>query len=157
LKKRKLFTAIAILIVASVLAFTLSAQCSPTPEPLADYWVTAEAGQGGTISGGSGFAYPGSSWYFTITPNPGYQILDVKDNGVSKGAISSYNLTITPHDVNHLIEATFTLITTSPNSSQTQTPTPSIPEIPNIIFIIVPLIAAIIGTNLYRRNRYFSS
>lgn len=77
----------------------------PTPTPLADYWVTVTAGPGGTISDGAGFTTPGTSYTFAITPNAGYQILDVTDNGVSKGAISTYQLT-NIHE-NHEISATF--------------------------------------------------
>jgi hypothetical protein len=130
------------------------AQDTPTPTPLlADYWVTAQASIGGTITGGSGFAYPGSYWEFTITPDQGYQILDVKDNGVSKGAISSYSLTITNDDQNHLIEATFIPIAApSTSSNQQHTPTPSVPEISNIVFVIILLIPLIIGISLFKNN-----
>jgi hypothetical protein len=101
---------------------------TPTPIILADYAVSASAGPGGTISpNGTGmFAYPGSSWIFTITPNPGYKILDVKDNDVSIGAISTYKFTIVQES--HIIKASFSLV-----SNPTITPTPKVPE-----FTIVP-------------------
>lgn len=66
---------------------------TPTPTPLADFWITTSAGPGGTISGGGGFTTPGTSYTFTITPNFGYQILDVTVDGVSQGKISTYTLT----------------------------------------------------------------
>ena len=79
---------------------------SPTPTVLADFMVSASAGPGGTISPSGGmFTTPGESHSFTITPDVGYQILDVKDNGVSKGAISSYG--ISDIHENHQVEATF--------------------------------------------------
>jgi hypothetical protein len=101
---------------------------TPTPVILADYAVSASAGPGGTISpNGTGmFAYPGSSWMFTITPNPGYQILDVQDNGVSLGAISTYKFTIVQEC--HMVKATFSLISTptlTPTPTASPTPTPS--------------------------------
>ena len=90
-----------------------------TPVPCVDYAVSASAGPGGTIkpSGVGFFAYPGSSFNFLITPNEGYQILDVSDNGVSKGALQTYDL----WDVqtSHQILATFSKI------NQTSTPTPN--------------------------------
>jgi hypothetical protein len=77
-----------------------------TPTPLADFMVSASAGPGGTITpSGDMFTTPGESHSFTITPDVGYQILDVKDNGVSKGAISSYSIP-NIHE-NHQVEATF--------------------------------------------------
>jgi hypothetical protein len=101
---------------------------TPTPVILADYAVSASAGPGGTISPNSTgmFAYPGSSWMFTITPNPGYKILDVQDNGVSIGAISTYKFTIVQEG--HIIKATFSLISTptiTPTPTASPTPTPS--------------------------------
>jgi hypothetical protein len=127
------------------LASIILVKPTPTPTPLADYWVTVNAGTGGTISGGSGFTTPGTSFTYTITPNPGYQILDVKDNGVSKGAVSTYQLTNIQE--NHDITATFTTTLTptpSPSptpkqettvtltpSGSTATPTPSTTKMPS--------------------------
>jgi hypothetical protein len=93
---------------------------TPTSTPLADYYVTATAGQGGTITGDTGFAYAGKDCFFTITANPGYRIIDLKDNGISKGALSNYEIT----NINkiHTIEAYFTL---NPSPTPTYTPTPS--------------------------------
>ena len=97
---------------------------SPTPSPLVDYWVTVSAGSGGTISGGSGFTTPGTSYTYTITPDEGYRILDVTDNGVSVGAVYTYQLTDI-HE-NHEIIATFSPIA----SASTPTPSPTVSPSP---------------------------
>ncbi len=68
--------------------------------------ITAAAGSGGTINPqGSVKVDVGSSQAFTITPDSGYQIADVKVDGVSQGKISSYTFA----DVTspHTIEASF--------------------------------------------------
>ena len=86
---------------------------SPTPTPtiFADFAVSAFAGPGGSISpSGDQFAYPGSSFTFTITPNSGYRISNVLVDGISKGAISTYRFDNVQS--NHEISATFTADTT---------------------------------------------
>jgi hypothetical protein len=91
--------------------------------PLADYMVSAVAGSGGSISPhGDMFTTPGTSYTFTITPNSGYRILDVLDNGVSKGSQSSYTLT-NIHE-NHQITASFSTVPT-PTTTPTITPNPT--------------------------------
>jgi hypothetical protein len=72
----------------------LSPSTTPTQTILADYMVSASAGPGGTINpSGDMFTTPGTTYYFTITPKIGYKIQEVTDNKVSKGSISTYNLT----------------------------------------------------------------
>ncbi len=71
------------------------------------YTITASAGTGGTISPGAVFAC-GSDQTFTITPSACRRILDVKVDGVSVGAVSSY--TFTNVQANHTIAATFAVI-----------------------------------------------
>jgi len=68
--------------------------------------ITASAGANGTISP-SGVACVNSqgSQTFTLSPNAGYQVADVKVDGVSKGAITSY--TFSSVSANHTISATF--------------------------------------------------
>jgi hypothetical protein len=74
------------------------------------YTITAKTGEGGKIepSGTVTINY-GTSQEFTITPSDGYHITDVKVDGESKGAITSYPFT----DVktNHTIEAIFAINT----------------------------------------------
>lgn len=64
--------------------------------------ITAIAGTGGTISPEGAVAVsPGSDQAFTIMPNPGYVVKDVKVDTVSQGAITSYtfaNVTM-PHTI----------------------------------------------------------
>jgi len=71
------------------------------------YTITATPGANGSIfpQGAVAVNY-GASKAFTITPNAGYRIADVKVDGVSKGAINSY--TFTNVKANHTIEASFT-------------------------------------------------
>jgi len=70
--------------------------------------ITASAGTGGTISpSGSINVNAGNDITFTITPNSGYEISDVKVNNISVGAVSTYTF----NDVgeNYTILATFSV------------------------------------------------
>ncbi len=70
------------------------------------YTITATAGTGGRISpSGKVKVIHGANQTFTITPNAGYKIKDVKVDNVSKGAISTY--TFRNVTANHTISATF--------------------------------------------------
>jgi hypothetical protein len=70
--------------------------------------ITATAGPGGTLSpSGSVAVTYGGSQTFTITPDAGYHVLDVKVDGQSVGGVASYtfeNLT-----ADHTIEASFSV------------------------------------------------
>jgi hypothetical protein len=78
---------------------------------LKTYTITATAGTGGSISpSGSVKVNHGADKTFTITPNSGYQILDVKVDNVSQGAISTYTFKNVTGN-NHTISATFTIKT----------------------------------------------
>jgi hypothetical protein len=113
----------------SVTTITTSPSTSPTP-PYADYWITLSPGPGGTITGHSGFTSPGPEEYtYTITPDSGYQILDVKVNGISQGNISTY--TITNIHMNYEISATFT---------STQSPISTTIIIAGIVVAVVVLV-----------------
>jgi hypothetical protein len=87
----------------------------PVAEPITTHIITIEAGAGGSILlSGSAVSGPvvvrrGSSQTFTIAPNSGYRIADVKVDGVSQGAISSY--TFSGVDKDHTISATFAIST----------------------------------------------
>lgn len=75
--------------------------------------IKATAGTGGSISpSGDVTVMQGKDQTFTITPNSGYVIDDVKVDGVSKGAVPTY--TFTEVQDNHIIEATFRLAGTTP-------------------------------------------
>jgi hypothetical protein len=69
--------------------------------------LTATAGSNGTITpSGSKTVQSGASQSYTITPNTGYQIADVKVDGASVGAVSVY--TFSAISASHTISATFT-------------------------------------------------
>ncbi|MGB9794689.1 copper amine oxidase N-terminal domain-containing protein [Caldisericum exile] len=93
------------------------------------YNITVSVSQGGSVSpSGSVSVIPGNPQTFTITPNTGYKIKDVKVDGVSVGAVSSYTFENITKD--HTIEAifepiTFT-ITSSSSSGGTITPSSTI-------------------------------
>ncbi|HOI34435.1 MAG TPA: Ig-like domain-containing protein [Mesotoga infera] len=75
---------------------------------LKTYTITATAGAGGSINpAGNVNVTHGSNQSFAITPNTGYEIEDVKVDGVSIGAVSTYNFTNVT--TNHTIHATFRL------------------------------------------------
>lgn len=57
------------------------------------FTLTAEAGNGGSITPASALVAKGGSQTFTIHPDAGYEIEDVKVDGVSVGAVSSYTCT----------------------------------------------------------------
>ena len=72
--------------------------------------ITASAGPNGSISPlGAVTVNYGADQTFTITPNTGYHIVDVKVDSVSQGAITSY--TFTNVTSNHTIDATFEIDT----------------------------------------------
>jgi hypothetical protein len=73
---------------------------------LKTYVITPTAGAGGSISPSTPQTVNyGGSQTFTVTPNPGYHILDVAVDGASVGAVSAY--TFTNVTANHTITATF--------------------------------------------------
>ena len=90
----------------AVSAYDSSNNQSPLSPELAIDSLSASAGSGGSISpSGSFFQTRGGSQSFTITPASGYTISDVKVDGVSVGAVSSY--TFSSLAASHTISATF--------------------------------------------------
>ena len=93
-------------------------------ESAPSFTITANAGSGGTISPSGRVNVPaGGSQTFTITPSVGYQIADVKVDGVSEGAIRSKIF----HRVssNHTLTATFAAVSSSisnPSSNGSESP-----------------------------------
>ncbi len=110
----------------------------PSPEPDA-YNITVTAGNGGTISPkGLARVEKEKDQSFTITPDEGYEIREVKVDGTSVGPISSYTFTKVTGD--HSIYAVFQKkAEPSPSPSPTPTPTPtqspdeSVPEPDNMM------------------------
>lgn len=90
----------------AVSAYDSSNDQSPLSSELVIDSLTASAGSGGSISpSGSFFQTQGGSQSFTITPASGYAISDVKVDGVSVGAVSSY--TFSSIAASHTISAAF--------------------------------------------------
>jgi hypothetical protein len=82
-------------------AVTASFAANPTT-----YTITATAGAGGSISpSGTVTVSQGGSQAFTIAPATGYKAVDVKVDGTSVGAVSTY--TFSNVTANHTISATF--------------------------------------------------
>lgn len=74
-----------------------------------NYSISASAGVGGTISpAGTASINSGASKSFTIAPNVGYKVADVKVDGVSVGAVASY--TFSNITANHSIQANFAAV-----------------------------------------------
>jgi sialate O-acetylesterase len=70
------------------------------------YTIAAKAGEGGNVSpAGTIRLLPRMPALYTITPEPGYAIQDVKVDGKSLGSVPYY--TFDPVYTNHTIEATF--------------------------------------------------
>ena len=102
------------------------------------YTITATAGTGGSITpSGAMTVEAGMDKSFTIKADAGYTIADVKVDGISVGAVSSYSF----EDVaaNHTIEATFEsswVPTPDPDPEPTPDPdepdTPDEPEVPDV-------------------------
>ena len=80
------------------------------------YTITASAGPGGTITpSGAVVVNYGADQAFTITPNTGYHILDVKVDGASVGPVSTY--TFTNVIAAHTIAASFSIDTNTITAS----------------------------------------
>jgi hypothetical protein len=76
------------------------------PPPPPAFTITATAGANGSISpSGVVTVNSGDSKTFTITANTGYQIADVRVDGISAGAVSSYSFRNVT--ANHTISASF--------------------------------------------------
>jgi hypothetical protein len=71
------------------------------------YTITATAGTGGSISpSGAVTVSQGANQTFTITPDTGYSIAEVKVDGTSVGTLGTY--TFKNVTANHIIDSTFT-------------------------------------------------
>ena len=86
-----------------------------------DYSIISTAGTGGTISpSGTVNLNSGESVTFTVTPDSGYVISDVKVDGASQGAISTYTFSNVTRD--HAIAASFAAAALFGNLTVTITP-----------------------------------
>lgn len=74
--------------------------------PVTYYSIASSAGAGGSISpSGTVSVQKGQSKTFTITPERGYIVADVRVDGISAGAVSEYTFTSVSGD--HTVEASF--------------------------------------------------
>ena len=99
---------------------------------VATFVITPTAGANGTITPSTPQTVNyGASAAFTIMPNTGYVIDDVRVDGVSQGAIASY--TFSNVTANHTIEATFKVATfvITPTAGAHGTITPGTPQTVN--------------------------
>ena len=114
--KRALYILICLLTGIAVLSALVGMGCSPSASDptspvvlCSHYTITASAGVGGSISPvGPVVVSPGQSQTFSITPNAGYAISNVRVDGTWVGAVSSYTFTNVTRD--HTIRATFSVI-----------------------------------------------
>lgn len=80
---------------------------------ISTYTITVSAGANGTISpSGTVSVLSGATVTFTIIPTTGYHVATVLEDGVSKGAITSY--TFTNVTTNHTVIASFAASDTTP-------------------------------------------
>ncbi|SNB46128.1 discoidin domain-containing protein [Geobacter sp. DSM 9736] len=79
---------------------------TPAAAGIQSYALTASAGTGGSITpAGTTTVAGGSSRTYTITPSAGYKVADVKVDGISVGAVTSYSFSNVTKD--HSIAASF--------------------------------------------------
>lgn len=93
-----------------------------------EYEITVTAGKGGSISPkGAVTVKEGEDQSFTITADEGYEIFEIKVDGTSIGAASTYKFTKVTED--HTIYAVFKqkAANVSPSPSPSATPTPTKP------------------------------
>ena len=89
--------------------------------------ILASAGTGGTIApSGNITVAPGSDKTFTVTPEEGYAIEDVRVDGTSQGAVTSYTFTNVTED--HTMAVSFAAKPTSGPVPSNPTSTPIPPE-----------------------------
>jgi alpha-tubulin suppressor-like RCC1 family protein len=80
-----------------------------SPDATVSHTITASAGIGASISpNGTVVVADGTSQLLTISPQTGYQISDVKIDGVSQGVLTTY--TFSNMTANHTIQVTASLI-----------------------------------------------
>lgn len=108
-----------------IISVVISKGAEPTPTPTG-YTITVTAGKGGSVSPkGQVSVQEGGTITFTITPDEGYELRELKIDGVDVGAQLSY--TFTNVTAGHTLYAVFqvkTVPTPTPTPIPTPTPTP---------------------------------
>ena len=113
-----------------VIYVTLSKGVQPTPSPSpspsptpAPHTITVTAGPGGDVAPrGAVSVIDGENISFTITPDAGYEIREVKADGVDVGAVETYEFTKV--DKNHTLYVVFQQIQTPPPTTAPPTAPP---------------------------------
>lgn len=91
---------------STTIRLELNVSTTSPDTPISTYTITASAGTGGSINpDGIVTVAQGESRTFTITPYSSFRVSDVKVDGVSVGAVSSY--TFDHVTANHTIAASF--------------------------------------------------
>lgn len=83
-------------------------------EEVGKYLIAVFSGEGGTVTPNTQLATTGDTIHFTFTPNSGYRVAEIKVDGISKGAVTSYDLVV---EGRHTIEATYVKKTSSGGGS----------------------------------------
>ncbi len=100
---------------------TIIVTLSMGPEPDPTHTITVIAGRGGSVSpNGQVSVTEGQSQTFTITPDSGYEIREVRVDGENVGAVSSY--TFSNVTESHSIYAVFQAVAETPSPSPSPTP-----------------------------------
>lgn len=90
---------------------------SVTSRDMTYYTITVQAGEGGSVfPNGVSRMKAGSSRFFTITPDAGFQVSDVKVNGISVGAVTGYRISNLSTDTT--LEVFFEPLSSSSASSE---------------------------------------
>jgi beta-lactam-binding protein with PASTA domain len=111
---------------------TVSKGAEPSPSP-ETHTITVTAGKGGSVSPrGAVSVADGEDQSFTITPEDGYEIREVKVDGTDIGPVSSYTFSGVTGD--HTLYVVFRQKTVEASPSPTPTPTPPEGEVPEIPF-----------------------
>ena len=100
---------------------------SKGPEPAPEYVISVTAGKGGSVSPkGRVTVKEGESVTFTITPDEGYEIREIKVDGQSVGAVESYTFSDVRSD--HTVYAIFQAVQSTPEPTPSPASEPS-PEV----------------------------
>lgn len=104
---------------------------------MGSFLIRASAGTGGSISpSGEIIVSSGESRNFTLTPEAGYEIADLKVDGASRGSLSSYTFTNITKD--HTIAGKFEKPAPGPEPSVSPSPSPSVSPSPEPTVSPVP-------------------
>lgn len=112
------------------------------------YGISMQAGQGGKLAADKQQIGRGESVTITVIPDKGYQIEDVKVNGVSVGKVKSYTVEDVKADIK--VEAVFKKTTDNPNAGGDKG---ALPAIMGVLAVICAFGAVAVLRNMsLRRN-----